>query len=103
MRNLLQGVVIFLMIQGVRGAEIPHALDTQWTFRKGMEGELLAMVIALRTIFEQMGMNETVMEKMDIHRRCGRILRMGDAVQDAILESASQKKECSTRGKARED
>lgn len=90
-------------IQGTRGAEVPLDLDTQWTFRKGVEGEMVVMVMTLQRLYENVTTYKRTenASRKEVHRRCGRLIRLGDALQDATLESSTQRKECTRCGKTR--
>ena len=96
-KRMLFVVVIFSMIMEVNGERgYVQFFDQTWWVRKGVEVELMAMAVALgdwaNAIVSDMGTAK--ISKRAAYRQLGRALRIGDALQEMILESAGQKTHC---------
>jgi len=77
------------------GEDLEKDLDRQWAIRKGKEAELMAaalMIGQLAAIFtEQDGLRSAVGQAEARYAQAGRLIRLMDAMQGAVLEEVQQK------------
>ena len=88
--------IFFLLCKAVNANMVP-ALDKPWAIRKGVEPELIMASLALFQLLIQLQQApvSTPMLAKQRYLETGRLLRIGDALQDALLSSAEQKAACS--------
>ena len=77
------------------GEDLEKDLDRQWAIRKGKEAELMAaalMIGQLAAVFmEQEGLRSVVGQGRARYAQAGRLIRLMDAMQGAVLEEVQQK------------
>ena len=99
---LAMGVVASLP-QEVMGwrSELYQGIDAEWAWRKGREVELMAATLALANMARQFldehqEGTEPGIPLRERYAAAGRLIRLIDATQDAILASKDQKHRCWT-------
>lgn len=112
----MAGIIMTTLVVAVGGyAAVDRQYDEVITFRRGVEGELALTAILLSGLMMRLiakqekiaGAGERwdgmVDEMRSMHSEAGRLLRMMDAFQEAVLSSATDKEECFKCGERRKN
>lgn len=90
------GLIVFLMLPvHVDGLEA-ETLDAPWAIRKGVEAELFVICMKYyKTVGEYLNQPiDTREQRAKVFGQSARVLRIGDSVQEVVLTSAGEKREC---------